>query len=262
MPRVNVRADYAGLTVTASTQPLYLDAAQTVPVPLPQSFVTDQSWYANVGSLVLTVQDSSGSSMALSGVLTYGGVLNLSPHIDTIAIQSGSTPGDFGFIEWSTPPDYISGGSILTTAGTMYVVRIPVRQTRLVSAINLNVTAVGVGLTSAQCFALLYQGVPGGALLGASASQHTAWQSTGVVASALTTPVQIPAGYVYAGFYANAATTLPTFARSGTVAAINGGLVATSPKYGSANTTLTTTPPGTLGVMTNTAAIAYWVALS
>jgi hypothetical protein len=259
MPRVFIPADAGGLTLVSANQSLYYDAALTLPVPLPLTTNAAQVYYVPPGPLSVTLQDSNGAQVSLTAQVTGAGVF-MSPHLDTVVATTGPSPSDFGLVEWSAPPDYLTGGTILAAGGTLYLVRVPVRQTRYVSNLLLNVTAAGSGLTSGQCFALLYAGAPGGGLLAQSASQHTAWQSTGQVASALAAPVQVPAGFVYVGFYANG-TTLPTFARHGTTAAVNAGLAATASKYGSANTGLTTTPPTSLGAI-SALAVGYWAALS
>lgn len=174
-------------------------------------------------------------------------------------------PSDQGYLAWNYDgPSAAAGSSApLGTAGTMYVVAIPVRSamsvTNVVAVLNTN----GSVLTSGQCFAALYAGV-GGALVGVSADQSTAWGSgaTKLVTIPLASgPFTVAPGIVYAAFWFNG-TTGPSFARASTASQItNAGLAATASRWGTANTSVTTTAPGTLGTIA-AAGNAYWAALS
>lgn len=165
-------------------------------------------------------------------------------------------PQDHGYISWTQDPVTASGTYTLATAGTAYAVSVKVPSTT-VTNIVYDITTGGGTLTSAQCFVALYQN---GVLLGKSAEQHTAWTSTGVATTALATPVRVSQGIVQVVFYFNG-TTGPTLA-GGTAAVTNkAGLAAATFRYATADTSLTTAPPATLGTLTALAA-SPWVALS
>lgn len=152
-------------------------------------------------------------------------------------------PPDQGLISWAYEPTAAAGTYTLATAGTLYVAALKVTGSSTVSNIVYQVTTAGGTLTSGQCFVGLYQG---GALIGTSADQATAWASTGVKTTALATPVKPLPGLVYVAFSFNG-TTGPTLA-AGSVRA-NVGLAAAVSRFGTANTGATTALPGTLGTV-------------
>jgi hypothetical protein len=146
----------------------------------------------------------------------------------------------------------------LATAGTFYVVRLHVPVATSATNILTSVVTAGVALTSGQCFAALYQG---GNLLGTTADQSGSWISSGNKTMAISGgPVAVVAGDVFVGFWFNG-TTGPAFVRGTSLAFINFGLTLTSLRFGTANTGLTTTAPGTLGTISAFSTV-YWVALS
>jgi hypothetical protein len=179
--------------------------------------------------------------------------------------QSGAyngrfTPGDHGLLAWNYDPVYHSGsaGSLLGTAGTIYVMKLHVPACSVTNVIMYCTTA-GNTLTSGQNFAGLYQG---GALIGATADQTTAWGSGGLKTMALASgPFTIAAGDAYIAAFSNGST-VPQFARTSNLSAlINAGITATASNFGSADTGRTSTFPATLGTI-SAAGNAFWAALS
>lgn len=169
-------------------------------------------------------------------------------------------PRDHGLLAWTYDPAVGMAGIIVPAAGVLHLVKLRLDQDALVSNIVMASVTAGSTMTSGQNFAVLYSAA--GVLLGQTASQHTAWQSTGVKTMALTAPVAVPAGYVYAGFYANGSS-LPLFCRGNQTSAPGGnvGLAAPNLRHATADTGLTTAPPATFGAQTANA-IAWWMALS
>ena len=167
---------------------------------------------------------------------------------------------DHNYLTWTYDPSVGMGGLIVPTGGVLHVVKMKLDGAALVSNITMCVVSQGVTLTSGQNFALLYSNA--GALIGQTATQHTAWQSTGLKTMALVTPVTVPAGYVYAGFYSNGSTQ-PNFARGNQTTAPGGnaGLSAPNLRSATCDTGLTTTPPSTFGTQTANA-VTWWIALS
>jgi hypothetical protein len=160
---------------------------------------------------------------------------------------------DHGYLSWTNSPLQASSTYTLATSGTVYTVALKVNGGTITN-LNYHITTAGATLTSAQNYVGLYQA---GALLASSADQSTAWTSTGLTTTALSTPVQVQQGIVIAAFVFNG-TTGPTLSASGIYG--NEGFAAAASCFGTANTSRTTLP-ATLGTI---AALAKspWVALS
>jgi hypothetical protein len=166
-------------------------------------------------------------------------------------------PVDHGLITWAFDPAHATNTYTLATAGTLYTVDLKVGTGTTISNIVYDVTTAGGTLTASQCFVGIYQG---GALLGTSASQHTAWGSTGVKTTALAAAAAVAEGIVTVAFFFNG-TTGPTLASGSGVALNNAGIAATASRFATAATGNTTALPAALG--TKAALVqSPWVALS
>jgi hypothetical protein len=170
-------------------------------------------------------------------------------------------PSDHGLIDWSYDPALGSTPTAPAVAGTMQTVALKVLTAQPVTNILLFVGTAGVTLTAGQCFAALYQGY-GGPLVGVTADQSGAWQSTGLKTMPLAGgPFTVQPGLLIVGFWYNG-TTAPQFPRGDNSGAkINAGLALASSRFGTANTALTTTAPGNLGAIA-AQGIGWWAALS
>jgi hypothetical protein len=174
-----------------------------------------------------------------------------------------SVPADYGLITWAFDPAIgNTTNTALTTAGTMYVVKLHLPVAQNITNIVYHVVGAGSVLTSSQCFAALYQA---GSKLGITGDQSTNFGSAGYYSAAITGgAVAAAAGDVYVGFWFNG-TTGPALLRgtSGGSGAVNLGLAAASSRFGTANTGLTTagTVPSSLGTVA-ALTTAYWAALS
>lgn len=173
-------------------------------------------------------------------------------------------PEDHSLIGWSCPLDYARDVSALTVevgAGNLRLSAIRRVPAATITNLHVCVTGAGATLTSGQCLAALY--TRAGALLGVTATQHTAWQSTGIKTMALTAPVAVPAGDYYVGFWYNG-TTAPNFSRSGlggVTAQATFGQVSGNYSAANADSGLTTTAPATLGTQAQSL-LHWWVAVS
>lgn len=173
-----------------------------------------------------------------------------------------TSPASQGYVGWTgKPAQTVQAGLIMPTAGRLELVRIQALGT-LVTNIVMHASTSSVGLTTAQCFAGLYTAA--GVLMSATADQSTAWLSGGLKPMALTVAQPVTYGaFYYVGFYANTATSLPTFSRmmNSSSAIGNAGLAAPNFDFATANTGLTTALPDPFTTQTggNT---AWWVALS
>lgn len=188
-----------------------------------------------------------------TGALTYEGEV-------AAGVQSEMQPSDHGYLTWTYDPSLAAAATIVGNGGTLYVVKLKLAAAATVSNIVMEVSTAGATLTSGQNFAALYSSAK--ALLSATATQHTAWASTGLKTMALTTPQTVSAGTVYACFWC-VGSTLPTFTRATALNAVqpNAGLSAADSRWSTADSGLTTTAPATIGSQ-SAASAAYWVALS
>lgn len=173
-----------------------------------------------------------------------------------------TSPASQGYVGWTGKPSQtVQAGTIMPTAGILNLVRIQALGS-LVTNIVMHASTSSVGLTVGQCFAGLYTAA--GVLMSSTADQSTAWLSGGLKSMplAVAQPVTVNAFY-YVGFYANTATSLPTFSRmlNSNTAITNAGLAAPGFDFATANTGLTTALPDPFTTQTggNT---AWWVALS
>lgn len=163
---------------------------------------------------------------------------------------------DQGFICWSIDPASCGSGTA-PTSGTLQLARLRVPYDTVITNIWLWVTTQGSSLTSGDNFAGVWDS--SGNLLGITADQTTAWGSTGMKQTALTSATKIvrAGAYVYGGFW-SVGSTPAAFARAVDVSSVgpNANLSAPNLRYATANTSLTTTAPDPFG--TQTAAGRSW----
>ena len=206
-------------------------------------------------------KDSPDASTPLSAA----GVIDLETRVTTYAdtiVAAAATPNfipsDYGYLAWAYDP-VTTINSASPTAGKIYVIKCKAITALSISNIHLNVVTAGVGLTSGQNFAALYQGA---AKIGVSADQTTAWGSTGFKTIALSGgPYSVTAGMFQVVFWANASTSTPAFTRGSATTVTNGILSSANARFATADTGITTTGPSTLASLTSLDT-AYWVAVS
>lgn len=188
---------------------------------------------------------------------TSGYVLILKSEIVTAGQSAVDwNPGDQSLIAWAFDPITAINASILPAAGVMYMARLAVPTATTVTNIIIDITAAGAGLTASG--ACIYQN---GILLGQTADQSSAWMSTNTKTMPIAGgPVAVSAGYIYVAVWANG-TTLPTLARANGRSNINVGTGATTYRFASAGSGITTTAPGTLGTMA-ASSISWWFAVN
>jgi hypothetical protein len=173
------------------------------------------------------------------------------------------TAPDHNLLAWTFDPNVANAVTVLTPAGTMNVARIKLPAAASITNIVMY-TSNGTTLTTGQCFAALYSSA--GTLIGQTADQAANWVSgSSIKTMALTGgPFVRTAGDLYVGFWYNG-TTGPGVARApGTglsAAILNAGLAAPNLRYATADTSVTTTAPPSIGTQT-AAANSWWIALS
>lgn len=180
------------------------------------------------------------------------------------AVSGIPLPSDDGFLARNF--DFANASTAVTALGangTVYVQKLRTDIAITITNLYAFVGSAGSVLTAGQCFAALYDGSKN--LLAATADQSSVWNTTGLKTMALTSPQPVSVGNFYVVFWANGVTR-PAFAKAwmagtSSAAAANGLLTTANSRWASADTSITTTAPSSLGSFTQTA-VPYWVAVS
>ena len=177
-----------------------------------------------------------------------------------ITVNNGEwVPADFGYKAWAFDPIHANTTTYVGNGGTLYLIGVKIPHATTISTVHLWVSVAGSSLTTDQCFAGLYQG---GNRLASTATQHTAWATTGLKSMNLASAQSVTAGLAYVAFYYNGTDSL----RIGGAAIEssnfnnNGGL-ASNFRHAIADTGLTTGLPATLATQTGWVA-SGWAAVS
>jgi hypothetical protein len=103
-------------------------------------------------------------------------------------------------------PLLMSGAGAAMVSGTVYVIKLTALTSDPITNLLVYVNTAGSTLTSGQCFAAVYDAA--GDQLGITATQHTAWESTGIKTMALVSPTttRIPGETLYVALLANGTT--------------------------------------------------------
>ena len=163
------------------------------------------------------VTDSNGTAqLTVTGAASqhYGNIVSGALESSAELFPAEITPADGNVGGWTFDPAYASLGNSAPSgpAGTVNLFRVQVRSTTVVTNVSVSVHTAGSGLTSGENFVGLYNS--GGALIGTSADQTTAWGSTGVHTAALAGgPFTIPPGFYWVAVLVNG-TTAPAFDRT------------------------------------------------
>lgn len=169
-------------------------------------------------------------------------------------------PRDHGWLTWSFPVTDCNSTAFTPVAGQVTAAKVYLPQTTTVTNVILFVSAAGTALTSGQNFMGLYSAA--GNLLSATADQTTAWGTTGLKPTALTTAqTSLAAGYYYVAMFANNITSL-TLARCNTSnSLLNAGLTSGTSRFATGSSSNTTVMPSTMGTLTSSSN-GLWAALS
>jgi hypothetical protein len=173
-----------------------------------------------------------------------------------------------GLLAWAYDPWAIGANSFkLTTAGTLYVARVPIKEAMRVTNILLYTTVAGGTLTAAQNFIGLFAGGTRALAAKVSAAETIVkWEAAqGLLTIPLEAPVNVPGGSVEIGMFYNG-TTAPTLAAGpATPAALaNAGETATpkNARFSTGDTALTTALPNPITETQTVDAAPIWVGLS
>lgn len=172
--------------------------------------------------------------------------------------NEGWLPSDNGYL--IANGDYATGGtSVLTIAGTLYLVKLVIRGALTIGTLHFDVQTAGAG-ASTQTFVGLYNS--SGTRLTGSSDVGAAFTSTGDASCALTTPQALSAGtFVWAALITNLATTQPTLLRFfNATAVLNPNLTAATFRWATNGTSLTALPASITPSSNAATAISLWVA--
>ena len=156
-------------------------------------------------------------------------------------------------------PSALTSTNILI-AGTLYLVKLPIRTAMTISNLVVVVSTAGGG-TSTTSFAGLYS--PSGTLLTGSSDVGTPLKSGGPATLPLTTPQALAAGsFVWGALLVNLGTTQPTLLKGGSITngSANIGLAATAYRWAVNGTLLSALPSPSITPASNTAtgALTVW----
>lgn len=170
-------------------------------------------------------------------------------------------PSDLGLLTWTYPPSQTAASTAVGTAGTLQLQRVHLPFAATVTSIVSYIGTAAVGGTAGQNFMGLWTAA--GALVGVTADQTGAWGSASQKNAALAGgPYLLSAGDLYIGYWWNAATSGPGFAKGNVIAsAVLNGLLSSSFVSCTADTGLTTTGPSTLGA-TTASSHNWWAGLA
>ncbi len=179
--------------------------------------------------------------------------------IKDAGIQSIATtrPEDHGLLAWTYDPAGGTTSYTLATKGLAYGTRIFIPKAMTISNVLL-CTAGTPGADLVNPFFAVYQN---GTLLYQSGSQEAAWEAGSGLKTVAITPQAVVAGNIDLIFWCSDWTTAPTFVRGAGSALINAGLSSATLRFFTADATLTTTAPSTLGTKT-ALSISFWAAIS
>lgn len=237
--------------------------------PAGVALVESPTWFD--GPVTIT---SSGGSFTCNGTFNAAGGLSLGP-TPMNDINESITPSSLGLLAYNYPYIFATGvGSAATTAGTLYLAKLPLQGGTTVTNLWFKIATAASGITTGQNFAGLYNS--GGQRVATSADlASTIGTNTGPIQAALTAPYVVPSGggNYYVGMFFNAGTTLPVLScYSGFVTVTTsvatfgstttfGNTAAKYPFSVSATTGNTTALPASITMSSNTATGAYtlWV---
>jgi hypothetical protein len=185
--------------------------------------------------------------------------------------QNGSTePAMQKLLAWTFDPIAASGTFGLTTAGTLYVVRLPVKESIKVSNILLFLTTKGATLTALENFIGLFAEGTRNLIANATAAETiTKWEGTNntLLTIPLVTPAVVGPGNVLVGMYYKG-TTKPTFAAAVAQAdteaqlLMNAGVTGNNSRFATGDAGLTTALPNPITSPMVAANCPIWAALT
>lgn len=121
-------------------------------------------------------------------------------NITSGGLSAASSPEDSGLKSWAYDP-LIASNSNAITLGALHLMRFTLRSAQTITTVHYAITTGGTTLTAGQTALGIYSAA--GLRLAQSADLSTPWQTPNGFATALTAPVDLPAGNYWVGILAN-----------------------------------------------------------
>lgn len=157
-----------------------------------------------------TLTTNAGSTANFAGTTTFSGSTNLGV-TPTNDLTEAISPSSYGLIGFNYPYLFATGtGSAVTTAGALYLAKLPLAGGTVVTNIWFKIATAASGLTTNENFAGLYNAA--GSLVASTGDlTSTIGTNTGPIQGALSSTYIVPAGggNYYVGLIFNAGTTQP-----------------------------------------------------
>ncbi|MET9385302.1 hypothetical protein ABZY09_30580 [Streptomyces sp. NPDC002928] len=201
----------------------------------------------------------------LQGQVTTNGsaVSAVSTRVTILENQGETRASDMGLLLWTGDPAYATATTTLTS-GTVYTVKLNVRQAMTATNLIYSVFTAGSTLTSGQNFVGLYDS--SGNRVAVSADQTSNWGSLGTMVTPFTAPVALTPGAYFAAWLSNGTTPITLTRGTGLQSAmVNVNQTAATYRYTTGGTgwsSLTALPAP--GVMANRSigGFTFWCAIS
>jgi len=269
----------------------FIDGFQLEPSALPGAFNSNYADSTLPGSNLVPATITSretavGSAKVLAGAAasrpaaSIAGRLYFATDTGVVSYDSGSAwtngvgasvtytspnaePAEQSLAGWNFDPAFLSTVSNNPpVAGTMYLLRIKLKNAATISNALVSVAASGVALTN--CFVALYDST--GTRVAVTADVSSSLTSTGLKTLAFTGSYSAAAGTFYVGLLVGSATTAPAWAIStaSNIAAVNAGIAASPYRFGSYTVTGQSSCPASFNTSTQMASATkpFWSALS
>lgn len=166
---------------------------------------------------------------------------------------------DAGFLAWNYDIALGTGSFALPGTGLTYVMKVQVPVACTVTNIVVYLSVIGVTLTAGQSFVALYDGSKN--KLSTSADQAATFAgTTGFKSIPLSVAQAISPGSYFVVVWANGST-MPSFRAAFSSASANTNLSAANSRWATADSSITTSGPATLGTLTASAS-SVWVGLN
>jgi hypothetical protein len=214
--------------------------------------------FADAGHIHTVPTETTAANILATGLASAGTSTNF-PRADHVHPSTTWQASDSGLISWTYDGAYATSNTALTT-GVIIFAKLKVAMGATLTNILFYVQqSPGVGLTSGQSGAALFD-VTGATQLAVTGDLSGTLGTTGLKTVPWGTPYVAAAAIYTVAVWSNwtGGTTLQ-LERAGTTAPTNGALTGSSARYGTAQTV--TAPPSSLTGMT-AAQIAWWFALS
>lgn len=251
------RSDHThGTPSLASTSPSTSGVGDAAAVGSGSTAAKADHVHAREGFGSATAQTTFGSSSSNGSASTVA----RSDHTHGTPTQpeTGTLPADVGMLAWNWDPACTTGSGAAPSSGVLQVLKLPFHSAQTVARLHFVTTSTGTQPSNVG--AGLYDA--SGTLMSSGSVTPATWNTAGLQTVTLAVAQPVTAGSYYVGFWVNGSTSAPVL-RIGNVSvgASNLGLAVSASRFSTGPTGLTSSPPGSLGVLTPVAQ-AFWCGAS